>query len=144
MKRCHLCLITKPLDCFPSNRSRGDGVGHACSRCSKERALNWYHDNKERAVDSYRLRRYGITRDQFNQLLAIQDSKCAICGKKGSGRNGTTELLFIDHCHQAKRFRGLLCHSCNIGLGNFGDDVDRLRNAIKYLENPPSNEILGC
>jgi hypothetical protein len=94
-------------------------------------------------VDSYRLRRYGITREQFNQLLTIQDSKCAICGKKGSGENGARELLFIDHCHQAKRFRGLLCHRCNIGLGNFGDDIDRLRNAIKYLENPTANEILG-
>jgi hypothetical protein len=55
--------------------------------------------------------------------------KCCLCGSdKHNGRN-----WHIDHCHKTKKFRGILCNNCNIGLGQFKDSIMRLRKAISYL-----------
>jgi hypothetical protein len=40
----------------------------------------------------------------------------------------------LDHCHVTGRFRGWLCHACNTGLGELGDDVASVRRALAYLE----------
>lgn len=59
---------------------------------------------------------------------------CEICDRTpeevGSNR---FKRLSIDHCHATNQFRGLLCWECNIALGKFGDDPERLRRAIEYL-----------
>lgn len=52
---------------------------------------------------------------------------CAIC-------RAADERLFVDHCHKTNRFRGLLCHTCNTGIGQLGDDPELLRAAANYLE----------
>ena len=75
-------------------------------------------------------RQYGITLEQYNEMLIDQDYKCAICGNEDEveGRK-----LAIDHCHKTKKVRGLLCGKCNRGLGLFYDDLELLQNAISYL-----------
>src|SRR6266567_8999063 len=73
-------------------------------------------------------RRYGMTTGDYDALLARQGGVCAICKKKSKRR------LVVDHCHLLNKVRGLLCHKCNLGLGMFDDDTDRLRAAIAYLE----------
>jgi hypothetical protein len=55
---------------------------------------------------------------------------CAICGKP----NPDGRALARDHCHRSGVQRGRLCERCNIGLGQFGDDPERLRAAAEYLE----------
>ncbi len=78
----------------------------------------------------YRTRRmYGLSRDDYDALLARQGGVCAICGKKPGRRR-----LGVDHCHACERIRGLLCTKCNPGLGQFDDDPRRLLMAIAYLE----------
>jgi len=74
--------------------------------------------------------KFGILPEQYEQMLKNQNGGCAICGKKKT-ENGTS--LPIDHCHETKVIRGILCHRCNIGLGYFGDDQSLLEKAIKYL-----------
>src|SRR5262245_7493109 len=73
------------------------------------------------------IRRYGISRTDYEALFARQGGACAICGRKSHRR------LVVDHCHFCRRVRGLLCRNCNLGLGNYCDDTSRLRAAIAYL-----------
>jgi hypothetical protein len=74
-------------------------------------------------------RMYGLSRDDYDALLARQGGVCAICGRKPGRRR-----LGVDHCHACKRIRALLCTKCNPGLGQFDDDPRRLLMAIAYLE----------
>ncbi len=73
--------------------------------------------------------KYGVTVEWYEQRLADQDGKCAICGVAPNHR------LVIDHCHATGRARGLLCFLCNSALGKFKDDPAMLRKAIAYLED---------
>jgi hypothetical protein len=75
---------------------------------------------------------YGITPDQYDDLLVRQNGKCAICAVKKPG--GRTKMFFIDHCHNTGSVRGLLCMRCNTGLGLFLDNPKFLLNAISYLK----------
>lgn len=76
----------------------------------------------------------------YQELVERFGDKCRICGTApnppnsgmGSGR------LNIDHCHESHRVRGLLCASCNRGLGYFKDDPGRLQAAITYLNESES------
>lgn len=64
--------------------------------------------------------KYGITLEQFNEMLIQQGHKCAIC-------HTTTPLgskqWDIDHCHRRNVVRGVLCHLCNMGLGAFRENA---------------------
>lgn len=87
-------------------------------------ARAWARENPQRHKDNQRRahlkKKYGITEDQFNELVLSQEGRCAICGKVPKGR------LHIDHCHDTGRIRGLLCTGCNTRLGwfeRYGDAV---------------------
>jgi hypothetical protein len=81
--------------------------------------------------NSYFLRTYGITTQEYESLAAFQHNKCAIC------HEGTLADLQVDHDHFTNSVRGLLCGNCNRSLGLLKDDIYRLRNAQKYLTIPP-------
>ncbi len=64
-----------------------------------------------------------------------QDGVCAICRRPETfitTGQGPCRLS-VDHDHKTGKVRGLLCRDCNVGLGNFGDSGERLRNAAAYL-----------
>ena len=77
--------------------------------------MNW-----ERSV-------YGVCKED------IGAEKCMICG--------ADDRLCIDHDHSTKAVRGILCLSCNLGLGSFKDDPEKLKMAIKYLESGPHFQL---
>jgi hypothetical protein len=77
------------------------------------------------------IKEYGITVKEYESLAAFQQHKCAICNKR------TSEDLHVDHDHHTGVVRGLLCGSCNRGLGLLEDDTYRLINAKEYLITPP-------
>lgn len=78
------------------------------------------------------VREYGITQDQYNILLEVQNNKCKLCGKTDSGRKDKGRLV-VDHDHSSGKVRGLLCHPCNVSLGLMNDDPELLERAAQYI-----------
>lgn len=76
-----------------------------------------------------KLKRYGLTLDQFADQLALQNNACEICRTSEWGQRGPC----VDHDHKTGIVRGLLCSRCNLALGHFRDDIDCLKRAIAYL-----------
>ena len=90
----------------------------------------WFKANPDRRYKKHVKETYGITLEQFNQMLIYQDNKCAICFKVFSHRKDR----HIDHDHKTGRVRAILCRSCNNGLGMFKDDMMVIKSATAYLE----------
>lgn len=94
-----------------------------CRRKTKE----WQAENQDKRF-AQRLRKYGITPNDYYNMLDEQDGGCAICG------GGDDKTRFhVDHCHSTMQVRGLLCGQCNLGLGKFRDRADLLDAAAAYL-----------
>jgi hypothetical protein len=77
---------------------------------------------------------YGISREQYEGLLAKQGGVCGIC------RKPPQEPLCVDHSHATGRVRGLLCRKCNTGLGSYDDDVSLMAAGIAYLRKAADDE----
>lgn len=86
--------------------------GQRCKRCEKSKVLKTQH---------------GIRIEDYESIHEEQGGVCAICGTGGI-------TLHVDHCHASHVIRGLLCMGCNQALGLFGDSVDLMRSAVRYLE----------
>jgi Autographiviridae endonuclease VII len=117
---CRKCCAEKPIEAF---EFRNDS-GKYRTDCSPCRA------NHEAA------RRYGVTVGTIDALREQQGNRCAICRVHADEVPHVSfrhNPLVIDHDHAAGEVRGLLCSTCNIGLGQFKDSVDLLQKAIAYL-----------
>ena len=92
----------------------------------------WQEENPERYKqyqrDYHLLSSYGLTFEEYQQMLQEREDKCDICKQVMSKPH-------VDHCHKTGEIRGLLCAECNHGLGKFGDDTERLLSAVAYLHN---------
>jgi hypothetical protein len=75
-----------------------------------------------------------ISRSQLKaftiKLLKEQGGVCAICSTDTPGGRGQ---FHADHDHNTNQPRGVLCHNCNVALGNFKDNPELLQKAIEYL-----------
>jgi len=74
--------------------------------------------------------RYGISYEEVEALLRIQNNQCGICHIDFKEHD---DRMAIDHCHVTGRVRGLLCRKCNSAIGLLGDSVERLSEALQYL-----------
>lgn len=145
MKLCKKCDKEKPLSEFYKNRKNKDGYYFDCKVCwneyqyTAERKLkrnkrNLRNKMSEKRRDYHRnyamKKKYGISLEQFHKMLLDQNGKCAICDKDHDKcQNG----LYVDHNHETKKVRKLLCKECNVGLGFFMEKVEFMQNAINYL-----------
>ncbi len=77
--------------------------------------------------------RYGITIEQYNELVEVQGGRCAICNKLPKGTNHTTRRLAVDHDHATSTVRGLLCGPCNTTIGMIEDSPGLLDRMRRYL-----------
>ena len=69
---------------------------------------------------------YGLSLEQFEAIFKAQNGVCALCRK--------ARKLFVDHDHNSKKIRGLLCIRCNTMLGALGDTAQAARRLVRYLE----------
>lgn len=111
----------------------------------------YYAKNKEKLLDKKRsgyspekqrdkrLRKeYGISLDEYNEMLEKQDYKCFCCGvhqddlKKANNQHGTKRLV-VDHDHDTGAVRKLLCNRCNTVIGLVEEDENILYNLEMYL-----------
>lgn len=96
----------------------------------------WRKNNLDKHNATRRKCTYGISDVEFKGLFTSQNGKCAICdfvfpGMQTGDRNLSPH---VDHCHETGKIRGLLCNSCNTGLGRFKDSTDLLQKATSYLQ----------
>lgn len=162
-KSCRICGVSKSLDSFHRARDMRDGHRNECKECFREisrrryqqdpakaiaQVKRWQQENSERLNayrrnrrqlpevkrrerDGYFRRTYGIAADEFDDLLARQGERCGICGR----RPEREASIHVDHDHETGAIRGLLCITCNQGLGLFGERPELLLRAAVYLRN---------
>lgn len=104
-----------------------------CPRCGEDKHRSEFYTRRngsgQRALCRWAslARKFGITKDSFEAMVAKQGGTCGICHKE-------TTTFDVDHCHETGIVRGLLCRRCNLLLGSVADDTAVLQNAIDYLE----------
>ncbi len=126
-KVCVDCVTAKSFDAFYAGHRR-------CKPChfaamSAQRAARRERDGFDRA---HVMRTYGVTVEQFREMLARQDGVCAVCRREPEA--GPHRGLVLDHDHDTGAVRGLLCRPCNSGIGSLNDDPALLKRALAYLE----------
>lgn len=87
-----------------------------------------YKKNPKTARE-YMLKKYGLTIEEYETLFAKQGYRCAICRKVPTPQ----QRMCVDHCHETQVVRGILCTSCNRGVGLLGDDPASVKRALEYL-----------
>lgn len=145
-RRCRACHRAATAAWDAANREK-----------KREAAAAWYAANKERVNDRQRerkrelradpayvlwermrqrerllQRKYGISLEEYHELLERQDGGCAICGVEPAD----CAVLDVDHDHETGRVRGLLCNAHNRALGLFKDNAAWLQKAVDYLAQP--------
>ncbi len=91
-----------------------------------------YYKNHRREHKSYYLKRvYGLSLDDVNSLIEVQNSSCAICNISFDCL--TPKNIHIDHCHETGKVRGILCNNCNFALGLLKDNAETFETAAAYL-----------
>lgn len=161
-KFCRSCGLEKPVTDFGIVLSNHDGRRYSCKTCYNEVRKEYRRHNSDKVraakIKHYYARHehnkklqrdkghekfvwklkkfYGMTVDDYMDILDRQGGRCAVCDRKPMPENGhkIKKRLHVDHCHRTGVVRGLLCNSCNIALGCLGDNVKILLAAAEYLQ----------
>ena len=149
MKTCSKCKILKSFENFSNDKSRSDFKCPQCKDCQHElyrirlqkepnfgKLAGKLHRTRypDGELKRHFIRKYGITPQQYNDLLIKQDYKCILCSKTKE-QNLRGRDLFVDHDHKTNRVRGLVCFDCNLMLGHARDNIKTLEKAIEYLKS---------
>lgn len=144
-KTCSKCNLSKPITEFGKRSRSKDGHTSECKLCHKLTSKKWEVDNKNKRYANKRKHElanplktkarkykyeYGITLEDYANLLAAQKDCCAICKKH---KSEFKIAMHTDHDHKTGKIRGILCQKCNRGLGFFNDNKELLDSAKQYL-----------
>lgn len=133
-KVCPSCLQVKPSSLFAKSRGTFDGLQVYCKSCISIKQRKHYQANRSACIDrsivAARKSKYGITQDVYDALIYAQGNRCAICR---TSFDGLARRPSIDHCHNTKKVRGLLCSPCNTGIGLLRESEEIFSNALRYL-----------
>jgi len=146
-KTCSTCNETKCEDAFLQRTDRPSRRAY-CNSCAADKSKKWRQANPDRASEqsrkwreanehAYRAkqrrnhikRTYGLDEADYQALCAEQDHACAICcTPMGEVRT------VVDHDHSTGEIRGILCVTCNTGIGMLRDDYQLVQRALNYLK----------
>ena len=159
MKTCKKCKVEKPKSEFHPFKKGGEMLYPRCIVCTRAEHREWYRktratriaksreahlkrtavegdyrkpyrDSRKHILRAQSLQKlYGVSLEQYDEMFKSQNGGCAIC----KGQNLDGKPLFVDHDHDTKAIRGLLCNNCNAGVGRFKDSPDNLATAWAYL-----------
>ena len=122
MTICVKCAEEKSEDDFYFNKTY-QHRDKTCKKCRRGVANTKARALSPQQVKELNLRkRYGITLDEYNEMLEQQDGHCAICPR--------SDTLCVDHCHTSGKVRGILCKRCNTAIAY----INELEGAIKLID----------
>jgi hypothetical protein len=138
MKICNGCSTEKQVVDFYRDQKSKSGFTSKCKECIKAYQDIWRKDNKGKKAKAntswYYRTTHGITPEEFLQRAKEQHNKCKICLVDLTFDTIKDTKAVMDHCHTTGEKRGVLCYSCNLGLGKFKDNVDAISRAVNYLK----------
>jgi len=123
MKTCTKCGAVKTFTEYSKDKKARDGHKPACKACNKQDPIK----KREAHLKST----YGLSLQDYDNLLDKQGGACAICGTTNPQRG----RFHVDHNHQTDVVRGLLCSNCNTAIGLLSDNPNYLDNAAAYLRS---------
>lgn len=170
-KKCSGCLLEKRIDNYIPRKRGKYGVNHICNECrkierkdekikkpesyikglEKRKKTNKIKNEeikndpiaakqkKNRATNWFLIRKYNITLKQYEDLLKSQNYKCAICHCENNNKD--KKCFDVDHCHETGKVRGLLCNSCNQGIG-YINKSEHLKSAAEYVFKHENSQLL--
>jgi len=131
LRKCKDCgqraSSDEELEFFVKNKKASYGRKNICKKCHNDRSLinAAKPEVRKRTRASQLKKRYDITYEDFEEMFKKQKGKCKICQE--------SKELVVDHNHNNKEVRGLLCHNCNRGIGFLMDSPKNLYSAYTYL-----------
>lgn len=111
--RCSRCRLTKSVNDFHKSVITTTGYAGYCKPCTRINQITV---------------KYNVKWDEA--VIFMRTTHCEICRKEFLSNS----KKHIDHCHVSGKVRGVLCDTCNLGIGCFQDNVESLQNAIEYLK----------
>ena len=122
-KRCSRCDEYKTTDNFHKDKHTTSGLSSKCKFCIKKFQATRKEETQIKNIST----RYSVDMETAKRLYTVK--QCDICDSSFDGRVRRA----TDHCHITGKVRGVLCSRCNLGLGYFDDDINKLKKAINYL-----------
>lgn len=155
IRHCKGCDRDLPIADFGSHK-RGKYKGQPytrCGGCRERKATEWKAKNPNGQPYDAKATRiakiakyYGLTVEQYDEILSEQNFACAICESETTYSRGYKHVakgesnFMVDHCHTTGKVRGLLCGLCNRALGLFRDNPESCERAAEYLRRSQSEE----
>lgn len=149
--RCSKCGEHRSIEEMARNKNRLDGIDCWCRPCHRKSSRRYAEANPAKVAASQRAyrasterrpstrdnrkvnlkARFDMTPEQYDELLTAQGGGCAICGEHRVERG--RHNMHVDHDYTTGAVRGILCGTCNRGVGMFADSPERLEAAATYL-----------
>lgn len=149
-----MCGVSKPHKDFYREKRVTDGLTARCKECTRKAAITSYQSRREKVLQSHKdqycakrsrakalMKNYGMTVEEWNEMFAEQNYRCAICGS--TNPFNSSRQFCVDHCHMVGHVRGILCSTCNAMLGLAKDAPDVLLEAYVYLITRAAGEPIS-
>jgi len=132
-KICTTCKVEKDIQEFylRGGKASPNSRKAKCKKCEIERVKQSHDPVKYR--EAHLKRKYGMTMEDYDRMLAGQNHQCAACPTTEPGGRHSSDYFVVDHCHTTGKVRGLLCHNCNTALGLLHDDLEKIKALENYL-----------